>query len=269
MILLTSCKTVKIPKTSLSQYYGKVKWDYRFVGNELELKLKNDLYCPVRIWVQPRDSQLLKYFDLMNPIVLKPLEKKVVQAEANGVKAVEIDFASRLGDTSQIITAKKVELPFLNGKKYKFIQGYNSNPTHNTDWSRYALDFGLPIGDTICSATQGYVVGVVEGYKYGGIGKEWKNYGNFITIYDPQTGLYTQYAHLKYNGSYVEVGDKVKAGQIIGIAGMTGQTNIEHLHFNCLKPAHSEAGLISIPIDSIGNYKVSEIVRNDFVKKRK
>jgi len=255
-----ACNSSKVPRERISQYNLVTKFSFR--NNELEVYIQNTLRCPVRFWVQPKDLGLKSHFDNLNPIRLNPLQDSLITVEVNNLETEEISFASRLGDTNQLITANRVELPFLRNKEYKLIQGYNSNPTHNTDWSRYALDFGLAIGDTICAATPGYVVGVVEDYKYGGEGREWKNFGNFITIYDISSGLYTQYAHLKYKGSLVNVGDEVEAGQIIGLAGMTGRTNIEHLHFNCLKPVNSQDGLISIPMDSIGRYKASDLKRN-------
>lgn len=264
MLLLVGCNAAKLPKERLSQY--ELDNSYKFTDDGLEVHLHNTLYCPVRIWVQPEDTLLKSHFDQINPITLPPLRDTIIKVETKEATIKEVAFASRLGDTSKKINTNRVGLPYPKNKEYRLIQGYNSTPTHNTDWSRYALDFSLAIGDTICSATQGYVVGVVEDYKSGDTGREWKNFGNFITIYDPKSGLFTQYAHLKYKGSFVSVGDKVELGQNIGLAGMTGQTNIEHLHFNCFKPVHSEDGLISIPLDSIGDYRISEIKRNDLIK---
>ncbi len=262
-ILLVGCNTIKIPKKRLNQY--TLDYQYEFKVDRLEVYLSNPLKCPVRIWVQPADAKLRAVFDAMNPVILKPLADSVISVETHNVLTREIGFASRLGDPNRPLKVRQVELPFPENRAYPLVQGYNSTPTHNTDWSKYALDFGLAIGDTICAATPGYVVGLIEDYKYGGEGDEWKNYGNFITIYDETTGLYTQYAHLYHKGSLVNMGDKIEVGQKIGIAGMTGQTNIEHLHFNCLKPVNSEDGLISIPIDSIGQHRISDLKRNEMV----
>lgn len=258
-----SCKINELPKAQLSQF--RLDIDYEFLENGLSLTLKNPLHCPVRIWVKSEDSRLKSHFDKINPITLSPLKDSLFTIGVTVAEITELDFAARLGDTSKQINIGKVDLPFQRNKSYKLNQGPNSEPTHNTDWSRYALDFGLSIGDTICAAMDGYVVGVVEGYKAGGAGKKWKNYGNFITTYNSESGVFNQYVHLDYKGSFVDVGDKVVRGQIIGISGMTGQTTGEHLHFNCLKPVHSEDGLISIPIDSIGKYKFSELKRNQML----
>ncbi|MCR5130203.1 MAG: M23 family metallopeptidase [Prevotella sp.] len=53
-------------------------------------------------------------------------------------------------------------------------------------------------------------------------------YGNCIKI-QHGNGLVTLYAHQSKN--FVKAGQKVKAGQIIGLAGRTGRATTEHVHF--------------------------------------
>ena len=53
-------------------------------------------------------------------------------------------------------------------------------------------------------------------------------YGNYIVIRH-DNGLETRYSHQSRN--LVKVGDRVKAGQIIGLTGRTGRATTEHLHF--------------------------------------
>ena len=53
-------------------------------------------------------------------------------------------------------------------------------------------------------------------------------YGKCITIRHAN-GLETRYSH--NNKNYVNVGDVVKAGQVIGTTGRTGRATTEHLHF--------------------------------------
>lgn len=125
----------------------------------------------------------------------------------------------------------------------------------------------MKTNDTICSATDGFVVGIVDKYRSGGIGKEWKDYGNFITIYDPNSGVFSQYVHLVQNGVFVKMGDKIKRGQNIALAGNTGQSTGEHLHFSCLIPANDENGLESIPIQFIGDIKGIKLKKGDKLKK--
>jgi len=157
-------------------------------------------------------------------------------------------------------------LPFPKNRSYKIIQGYNGSHSHNTDYSRYAIDFSLKIGDTVCSAADGYVVGVIKDYKLAGKTKEWVDYSNYITIYHPQRGVFTQYVHLIKNGSFVKVGDTVTKGQPIGLSGMTGYTTVPHLHFSVLKPDKNE-GLVSTDFEFEEGYKGAELTKNTTVKK--
>lgn len=53
-------------------------------------------------------------------------------------------------------------------------------------------------------------------------------YGKCITVRHAN-GLETRYSHNSKN--FVNVGDKVKAGQVIGLTGRTGRATTEHLHF--------------------------------------
>ena len=54
--------------------------------------------------------------------------------------------------------------------------------------------------------------------------------GNYVTL-DIGGGRYAIYEHLK-QGAPVAVGDRVKAGQIVGFLGFTGQASEPHLHFH-------------------------------------
>lgn len=57
-----------------------------------------------------------------------------------------------------------------------------------------------------------------------------KEFGNYIAI--KHSNLYfTYYAHLKKNSLLVEVGDSVKAGDVIAQVGSSGNSTDPHLHF--------------------------------------
>ena len=160
---------------------------------------------------------------------------------------VKVQFSSTFGDTAQEILDAKISFPFPKGKKVQIIQGYNGKYSHNSDYSRYAIDFELLIGDTITAVADAWVIGVIEDYVDGGSDRKWRPYANFITLYHPESHMYTQYVHLDHKGSLVEVGDFVKKGQAIGISGLTGFTDREHLHFNVLQPIGK--GMSSMKID--------------------
>ena len=56
------------------------------------------------------------------------------------------------------------------------------------------------------------------------------SYGNFVKV-DHGNGIMTLSAHMKYNTVCVNVGDKVKQGQKLGIIGTTGHSTGVHIHY--------------------------------------
>ncbi|MEU1839021.1 M23 family metallopeptidase [Micromonospora chersina] len=87
------------------------------------------------------------------------------------------------------------------------------------------IDFAMPAGTPIHAAAAGTVV------KAGDAGD---GYGNSVFI-DHANGYLTHYAH--QSRLIVSVGDKVKAGQVIGYEGATGDATGPHLHFEVHKGA--------------------------------
>lgn len=262
---LFGCKTSNLPTQKYNQYEHYKS--YTFENNELKIILKNPLASPLRIWVFNSNEDIQSKLNELNPIVLESKSDSTITFPNIYNFDKNLNFSSRLGNTFKKIKPVKLELPFPNNKEYKVLQGNETNFTHNTDWSKYALDFHLKTNDTVCSATSGYVVGVVDQYENGGKGIKWKPFANYVTIYEPDSGIFIQYVHLVKNGSLVKIGDKIESGQPIALSGNTGQSNVEHLHFNCLIPVNSEDGLKSIPIEFIEGYKGSELENGDIVKK--
>ena len=89
-------------------------------------------------------------------------------------------------------------------------------------WGRphTGIDIALKTGDPIYAAFDG----VVRVAKFNG------GYGNMVLIRH-YNNLETLYGHL--SSIKVKVGQKVKAGDIIGLGGSTGRSTGPHLHFEC------------------------------------
>lgn len=94
----------------------------------------------------------------------------------------------------------------------KVISPYGGKRRHS------GVDLKTKPNDEIHAAFDGVVIR--SGPHYG--------YGNCIVIRH-SNGLETLYSHQSRN--LVKVGDKVKAGQVIGLTGRTGRATTEHLHF--------------------------------------
>jgi murein DD-endopeptidase MepM/ murein hydrolase activator NlpD len=96
--------------------------------------------------------------------------------------------------------------------------GYRSDPFSGEGAFHAGLDFKGPFGAPIYAAAKGTVrfVGQKQGY------------GNCVEI-DHGNGLMTRYAHM--SGFRAEVGQAVKAGDVLGAIGSTGRSTGPHLHF--------------------------------------
>ena len=118
-------------------------------------------------------------------------------------------------------------LPYEEGKSYRLVQGYFSSFTHQ---ERAALDFKMKRGTKICAARDGEVIRIKEDGDRGGFKKKYRPYGNYIIIQHADSSR-AGYWHLQKDGAMVNVGDKVKKGQVIAISGKTGFSVLPHLHF--------------------------------------
>ncbi len=107
------------------------------------------------------------------------------------------------------ISSKEWYYPLANAK---VISGYGGKRGHS------GVDIKNGPGTEVYAAFDGLVVqaGTFSGY------------GKCITLRHTN-GLETRYSHNSKN--YVNVGDNIKAGQVIGIVGRTGRATTEHLHF--------------------------------------
>jgi len=120
-------------------------------------------------------------------------------------------------------------LPYETGKSYYVLQGYGARMSH-TGPEQYSVDFNMREGTPVHAARGGIVARTEGSHSKGcwrsGCGK----YANYIVILhdDWTTG---EYYHLQKHGVLVEVGDRVVAGQQIGLSGNTGNTTMPHLHF--------------------------------------
>ena len=232
-------------------------------GDSLRVFSVNPLKCPVQVYVSTEEEEIKRFFKNNGEFVIASQDSALLGSiplklydSTNIIKAVS--FNSYYGSPNvENDTFKNYAFPYPKGKAYKLMQGYNGSFSHQDPYSRYALDFSMPIGDTVCATIDGVVVGVVQKHDKGGKSKRYREYANFITLYH-DNGYLSQYVHLKKNGSLVKVGDEVKQGQPIAFSGNTGFSSGPHLHFAVLKP--EPRGAKSVPI-SFGKVRGSEMKR--------
>lgn len=180
----------------------------------------------------------------------------VQQQGVNGVNKVTQKIRKINGETTNIVTVSTEEVkPVTNeiivkgGKQSSYTGGgYGTVVATSGDFgwpascssvsSGYgyrwgALHDGIDIagcgyGSNIFAAQSGTVVASQK--KTGGYAGGYGDNGEYIII-DHHNGLYTIYAHLCPGCRYVQKGDTVTKGQVIGGMGHTGAATGTHLHF--------------------------------------
>jgi murein DD-endopeptidase MepM/ murein hydrolase activator NlpD len=133
-------------------------------------------------------------------------------------------------DESQIY-----RLPYAAGKSYRVLQGYGSRFSH-TGLEQFAVDFRMSEGTPVHAARGGLVARTEASNDIGCWEDGCGRYANFIVILhdDGTTG---EYYHLQRNGVLVNPGERVEAGQKIGLSGNTGHSTVPHLHFAVYRAA--------------------------------
>lgn len=140
--------------------------------------------------------------------------------------SVEADLVQAL----QRVAGENVSLPpmHLPLAEISFTQlgasiGMKTNPVLKARVRHNGLDIIVPTGTPVLAAGDGRVSKVE---------KSNKGFGNTVTI-THSSSYVTRYAHLSTIS--VRQGQKVKAGQKIGAAGMSGSSFAPHLHYEIIK----------------------------------
>jgi len=105
----------------------------------------------------------------------------------------------------------------------------SSSPAH-VGQLEYAIDLIVPEKTPVLAAADGIVTFVKDDSYTGGPYPDYWYDSNFIVI-EHAKGEYSRYDHLAERSARARIGERVKAGQIIALSGMTGFTFLPHLHF--------------------------------------
>lgn len=144
------------------------------------------------------------------------------------------DFELRMDSLPGDPSARPRDVDYLlplRQPKFRIDQGYGGGFSHKDPQNRYAVDFAADTGTPVLAARDGVVMQVESDFDRAGLNLE--KYGgraNFVRILHDD-GAMSLYAHLKTEGALVRVGQRVRAGQQIGLSGNTGFTTGPHLHF--------------------------------------
>ncbi|MDO1499989.1 M23 family metallopeptidase [Winogradskyella maritima] len=208
-------------------------------ADSLRFKIINTTIVPMSFELHAIDS--VKQFTRANGEFIVPAKDTLMNiASISNLKVIDttsfnfnhfFTYKGYYGDPSTIKPDLnyKYTLPFSKRKKVKINQGFNGKKSHQSVRSKYALDFGLKIGDTVVASRAGMVVRTISHFKESG-DISFINKANKVVIMHTD-GTFGNYVHLDFEGVLVSEGDQVSVGQPIGISGNTGYSSGPHLHF--------------------------------------
>jgi murein DD-endopeptidase MepM/ murein hydrolase activator NlpD len=142
-------------------------------------------------------------------------------------------------------------LPWADGLSFVFTQVPGGRITsHFTKATLHAVDIAMSEGVPIVAARAG-IVEALEAHHGASPEAEPLTYeGNFVRVRHAD-GTAASYAHLRYGGVSVAVGEKVEEGQLLGYSGATGDVEEPHLHFAVTRVERNSAGWredVSLPV---------------------
>ncbi len=256
LVLLLSCASYEV---KIKPKYIK----FEEFKDSIFVVVKNPILGNTFLKIKNLEQQKEKYIEFTKPDTLKILQFS--KTEIDTLKILEkFDFSLQYGPSNlkRYDTLFNYALPYLKGKRYKVLQGQNTNFTHKGNFSKYAIDFKMNISQTVCTIRDGLVVNLKENSNLGGKQKKYLKHANYIVIAH-NDGTYAQYVHLRKEGAIVKIGDTVKQGEPIGYSGNTGLSTEPHLHFAVYKPTTN--GFVSIPF-ILNSFPSSKYKKGKFAK---
>lgn len=172
---------------------------------------------------QENAEQIIKEVNQENLKIEEKTTNDIKDVTINELEIAKSNILQKTGNISETNKSDSNSICDINGIKVATI------PVSGTISSRYGVSSRIRVSTHTgldISATKGTPIkviadGIVTAAKYTG------SYGNLVKI-DHGNGVETWYGHT--SKMYVNVGEKVKAGDVIAAVGSTGNSTGPHLH---------------------------------------
>lgn len=212
--------------------------------------------APVSVKVSLVDSQYIstdRQFPLF--VVVPPGGGTLYLGEVHpAMSGVGYSFRTQytwtLGDFNAAQSPDAVyRLPYRDGMTFRIGQSPGGPiTTHSSPDSQFAVDIPMPEGTPVLAAREGTVIYTEANQLYGAQVPDMMGKANEVRIQHID-GTFAIYAHLAHGGVYVYAGQRVAAGQQIGLAGSTGYSSGPHLHFavQTVRKTYDKIETVSLP----------------------
>ncbi|MEG2805824.1 M23 family metallopeptidase [Stenotrophomonas sp.] len=230
-------------------------------GSRWQARVDNHLPGPVQVALrQPPGAATLPGLPLQS--VLAGSASVVVsqlQLPAEGAR-LDLLLEAVPGDPAAQPQDVPYRLPF-DAKRFQVTQAPQGRFSHTDAENRDAIDFALAEGTPVLAARAGRVMQVQGNFHENGRDPvRDRARANFIRILH-EDGSMAVYAHLQANGVLVRSGQRVEAGQRIGLSGNTGYSTAPHLHF--VVQANRGMQLRSLPVRIVAPQGELHFARED------
>lgn len=121
--------------------------------------------------------------------------------------------------------------------------------------SEYAYDIAIGLGTPVFAMRAGEVIGAEDKYPDIGGGSSQAERFNYVLIEHPR-GYRSAYAHLQQgfqSRTWLTLGAKVQAGQLIGFSGNSGWSTGPHLHVEVQQPSSGSNFTQTVPFQIAGH----------------
>ncbi len=199
----------------------------------------NGFFAPIEVNLHIEKNKNTHSEPALPQTFLIPPQSHKKLAELSPIQQAPWNFAYRyqyqLGDSKAVHDSDCYYLPPVPpDKDFVVTQAFNGSFSHNSAYSRYAVDIAMDVGTPIYAARSGIVIRRKTEYLFAGLNKSFLSRANSVSILHSD-GTISIYAHLKFRSILVKEGMKVKAGEVIAKSGNTGYSTGPHLHFEVVK----------------------------------
>ena len=137
-------------------------------------------------------------------------------------------------------------IPFVADQGFQIVQAADGPIfSHQSVATRYAVDISMPLGTAVVAARSGLVAELVSHFADDGKAEpDYFDKANYVRILHDD-GTWADYFHLKQHSIIVRPGQRLEAGDALGLSGNSGFSTTPHLHFHV--QANQNGTIVSLP----------------------